>query len=71
MEAISYRKGFHASTASENFIMLRRPIGKLYCSWIFGGTNPDLYNTVERERRLEEDIPFNQSRVLVPFMASL
>lgn len=41
-------------------------MGKPCSFWIYGGTDPELWDKAEKEGRLTEDIPINHSAYFAP-----
>ncbi|KAI1264991.1 peptidase M20D [Xylariaceae sp. FL1019] len=52
--------------ASEDFSILASAVGKPYCFFVYGGTDPALYDEAERKGRIAEDIPKNHSAKFAP-----
>ena len=59
---------FPRVNGSEDFPALANAIGRPYVFWMYGGTDPDLYDEAEREGRLQQDIPTNHSPFFAPVM---
>ncbi|OAL56867.1 metal-dependent amidase/aminoacylase/carboxypeptidase [Pyrenochaeta sp. DS3sAY3a] len=51
---------------SEDFGILATAIGKPSCFFLYGGTDPEVYDKAEREGRLKEDVPGNHSPFFAP-----
>ncbi|KAI0160459.1 peptidase M20D [Xylariaceae sp. FL1272] len=52
--------------ASEDFSILASAVGKPYCFFVCGGTDPALYDEAKRRGRIAEDIPKNHSAKFAP-----
>ena len=56
------------NNASEDFSILATSIGKPYAFWMFGGTDPQLYDDAQRKGTMAKDIPGNHSPFFAPVM---
>jgi amidohydrolase len=54
-----------SSLASEDFSILASSIGKPYCFWLFGGTDPDLWDSMTAQGKADK-IPINHSAEFAP-----
>ncbi|KAH7402432.1 hypothetical protein BKA66DRAFT_448747 [Pyrenochaeta sp. MPI-SDFR-AT-0127] len=53
---------------SEDFGILATAIGKPSCFFLYGGTDPSVYDKAEKEGRLKEDVPGNHSPFFAPVL---
>ncbi len=51
---------------SEDFSILGTAIDRPYCFFVYGGTDPALWDKAEKEGRTREDIPVNHSPFFAP-----
>jgi metal-dependent amidase/aminoacylase/carboxypeptidase family protein len=51
---------------SEDFGELATAINKPNCFWTYGGVDPETWDRLEKEGRLQEDIPVNHSPFFAP-----
>ncbi|MCJ1483758.1 hypothetical protein MMC06_003926 [Schaereria dolodes] len=69
-QAFEYFSSFDSNlprvNASEDFSILGTSQGKPYCFWMFGGTDPKLWDEKSKAGRLQEDIPVNHSPFFAP-----
>jgi amidohydrolase len=61
-----YQNDIARLQGSEDFGILATAIGKPSCFFLYGGTDPELYDKAEREGRLTEDVPGNHSPYFAP-----
>lgn len=53
---------------SEDFGILATAIGKPSCFFLYGGTDPSVYDKAKKEGRLKEDVPGNHSPLFAPVL---
>jgi amidohydrolase len=61
-----YQNDIARLQGSEDFGILATAIGKPSCFFLYGGTDPEVYDKAEREGRLKEDVPGNHSPFFAP-----
>jgi len=61
----SFNGDFPAWTASEDFSILGSHVGKPTCFWVYGGTDPKLFDEHEKEGTADE-MPGNHSSYFAP-----
>jgi metal-dependent amidase/aminoacylase/carboxypeptidase family protein len=54
---------------SEDFGELATAINKPSCFWTYGGVDPETWDRLEKEGRLQEDIPVNHSPFFAPVIS--
>lgn len=52
--------------ASEDFSILASAVGKPSCYWAFGGIDPETWDRLEKEDKLDTDVPTNHSPFFAP-----
>ena len=55
--------------ASEDFGELATAINKPSCFWTYGSVDPEIWDRLEKEGRLREDIPVNHSPFFAPVIS--
>ena len=61
-----YQSDIARLQGSEDFGILATAIGKPSCFFLYGGTDPKLWDKAEEDDRLSEDIPGNHSPFFAP-----
>jgi metal-dependent amidase/aminoacylase/carboxypeptidase family protein len=61
-----YQNDIARLQGSEDFGILATAIGKPSCFFLYGGTDPQLWDKAEEEGRLSEDVPGNHSPLFAP-----
>jgi amidohydrolase len=62
----SYQSDIARLQGSEDFGILATAIGKPSCFFLYGGTDPAVWDKAEKEGRLSEDVPGNHSPFFAP-----
>jgi len=55
--------------ASEDFGELATAINRPSCFWTYGGVDPETWDRLEKECKLQEDIPVNHSPLFAPVIS--